>query len=210
MLSFKKSSRKGSARTQIDIEAVEHNTLKLSGGRYCRILRVNSINFELKSEAEQDAIIDTYESFLNSVGCPLQILMRTREIDMERYLHELGDRLQNEPELIYKNQLLHYNGFIRRLVQHNKILTRQFFVVVRYDASGTVDTELIAEQLDQHVDIVTKGFSRLGIHAQPLSDLAILDLFYSFYSPAQAKRQPLTERALQLLHSDYITREVTS
>lgn len=204
---FPKSARKGSARSQIDIEAVENNTLKLSRGRYCKILSVNSINFELKSEDEQDAIIDTFESFLNSVGCPLQIIMRTREVDMDNYLSELQDRLENETEVVYKKQLKNYNQFIESLVQDNKILTRHFYVIVRHDAPHKTDQGLAAEQLALKVDIVTKGLARLGIHAKELNDLAILDLFYSFYSPSQAKLQPLHDRALRLLHSDLITRE---
>jgi hypothetical protein len=43
--------------------------------------------------------------------------------------------------------------------------------------------------------------TRLGMHTKQLSSLEVLDLFYSFYNPAQAKIQPLTEQALQLIHT---------
>lgn len=66
--------------------------LILPHNEYRAILRVSSLNFELRSEEEQDAIIDTYESFLNSVGTNLQILVRTREIDMDKYLESLRER----------------------------------------------------------------------------------------------------------------------
>ena len=83
---LQKSNRKASARDQIDIQSVKNGVLILPGNKYRKVLSVSPVNFELRSEDEQDAIIDTYESFLNSLGHPLQILIRTRELDMDKYL----------------------------------------------------------------------------------------------------------------------------
>lgn len=204
MFALQKSKSKASARKQIDIKGVRDGILILPGNQYRLVLQVSSVNFELKSEDEQDAIIDTYESFLNSVGTPLQILIRTREIDMDKYLGELKERSDSETVPIYKKQLTNYDEFIRSLISTNKILTRNFYVVIPYDSQSKNDFELVKEQLGLTADIVTKGLSRLGMQARLLSDLEILDLFYHFYSPEQAKLQPLTDQALRLIHSSYI------
>lgn len=205
---LRKSAKKASARRQIDIKGVRQGIVELSGQRYRAVLRVSSLNFELKSEAEQDTIIDTYESFLNSVGCPLQILVRTREIDMDNYLGELMGRIDQEPELIYRRQLRHYDTFIRSLVSSNKILTRHFYVIVPYDAAPKLDFDSIHEQLGLRLDIVQKGLSRLGMQSSQLESLEVLDLFYSFYNPSQAKLQPLTSQALEVLNTFTIQPEV--
>jgi len=204
---LQKSTSKVSARQQIDIRGVKDGILMLSANRYRSVLQVSSVNFELKSEDEQDALIETYESFLNSVGCPLQILVRTREIDMDKYLGELDEQLTGETEAVYKMQLKNYDEFIRSLITTNKILTRHFYVIVPYTAQSKTDFGIVKEQLGSTVDIVMKGLSRLGIQSRELSSLEILDLFYSFYSPEQAKIQPLTEQALQLVHTSYIQKE---
>ena len=62
----------------------------------------------------------------------------------------------------------------------------------------------MSEQLKIQLDIVAKGLGRLGMHADQLDSLEVLDLFYSFYSPTQAKIQPLTEQALQIIHTALI------
>jgi hypothetical protein len=204
MFLLQKSKTKASARAQIAIRDVKDGVLVLPGNRYRAILQVSSVNFELKSEDEQDALIDTYESFLNSVDCPLQILIRTREIDMDKYLAELNERLMSEVEAVYRNQLANYNDFIRKLVSANKILTRFFYVVVPHGTNTSADFDMAKVQLDVRVDIVSKGLARLGMQSRPLSSLEVLDVFYSFYSPKQAKTQPLTEQVLRVLQAGYI------
>ncbi len=204
MFALQKSKTKTSSRTQIAIKGVQDGILMLPGNEYRAILQVSSLNFELKSEDEQDAIIEAYESFLNSVGTSLQILIRTREIDMDKYLEDLSERLGNEPEQIYRDQLVNYDEFIRSLISTNKILTRHFYIVVPYSTPSKTDFELVREQLKLKLDIVAKGMTRIGMHTKELSSLETLDLFYSFYSPAQSKVQPLTDHALRLIHTALI------
>ena len=206
MFALQKSKNRVSSRTQIAIKGAKDGILILPHNQYRAVLEVSSLNFELKSEDEQDIIIDTYESFLNSVGSSLQILIRTREIDMDKYLEDLGGRLEDEVEPIYRQQLLNYDEFIRSLIQSNKILTRRFYIIVPFVATGKVDFAIAKEQLGQTVDIVAKGMMRLGMHARQLSSLEVLDLFYSFYNPSQAKLQPLTDRAMQMIHTALVKR----
>lgn len=201
MFALQKSKSKSSSRSQIAIKGVRDSILMLPGNQYRAVLQVSSLNFELKSEEEQDAIIDTYESFLNSVGSSLQVLIRTREIDMDKYLEDVSQRLDGETEPVYRKQLKNYDDFIRSLITTNKILTRHFYIVIPYYAPAKTDFELVQEQLNLKLDIVAKGMMRIGMHTKQLSSLEVLDLFYSFYSPSQAKIQPLTEQALQLIHT---------
>lgn len=201
MLGLQKSKTKVSSRGQIAIKGVRDGILTLPNNEYRAILQVSSLNFELRSEEEQDAIIEIYESFLNSVGTNLQIIVRTREIDMDRYLDDLNERLKSETVLIYQTQLQNYDEFIRTLIADNKILTRHFYIVIPYKAPGRTDFDLVSEQMKIKIDIVAKGIARIGMHTSQLNSLEALDLFYSFYSPVQAKIQPLTEQALQIIHT---------
>jgi hypothetical protein len=207
---LQKSNKKVSSRQQIDIREIRDGVLILPNHRYRTVLHVSPVNFELRSEDEQDAIIETYESFLNSVGVPLQVLIRIREMDMDAYLEDLDNRLQNEKVVIYKKQLANYEEFIRELIKTNRILSRHFYVVVPYNSDGKADFDLTKEQLGLTVDIVQKGLARLGMHSRELSSLELMDLFYNFYNPTRAKLQPLTDKALELIHTAYIQKEPTA
>ena len=200
---LQKSNKKLSSRRQIDIKGARDNVLLLPGGRYRMILQVSAVNFELKSEAEQDALIDTYQSFLNALPCPLQVLVRIREMDMDKYIEDFQANLLGEPEPVYKAQIANYVEFVSDLITTNKILARHFYVIIPYNNQDQ-DFDLIKEQLSLSADIVAKGLSRLGMQSRELSSLEMLDLFYSFYNPKQAKRQPLLNQTFELLGRSYL------
>ncbi|HUD06949.1 MAG TPA: TraC family protein [Candidatus Saccharimonadales bacterium] len=203
MFTLQKSNKKASSRRQIDIKGAKDGILMLPSEQYRVVLQVSAVNFELKSEAEQDALIDTYQSFLNSLPCPLQILIRIREMDMDRYLDEFNSRLENEKEPVYRAQIKNYSEFVSGLITTNKILARHFYVVIPFSGKEH-DFEVIKEQLMLSSDIIAKGLARLGMQSRQLTSLEILDLFYSFYNPGQAKRQPLAKQTFELLNRAYM------
>lgn len=201
---FRKSNKKASSRSQIAIKGVQDGILILPGNRYRMILQASSINFQLKSREEQDAILETYQDFINSLACPLQMIVRVRELDMDKYLEEFRVKIDGEKEKIYQKQIKNYIKFVRGMVKKNKIIARHFYIVVPFNAKDRQDFEMIREQLQLNSDIVTKGLARLGVHTHQLNSLEVLDLFYTFYNPQSAKRQPITEQTMQLLKESYL------
>ena len=127
---LKKSNKPQSSRAQIQINGVRDGILELPNDQYRLVLESSSINFELMSEEEQDALIDTYQSFLNSLNSPFQIVVRIRELDMDKYLESFRAKLSDNDEEVYRTQAENYIQFISQLVTSNKILTRKFYVVL--------------------------------------------------------------------------------
>lgn len=200
MYQWKWRKNKTSSRRQIQIKEVKDNILILPNLEYRIILETSSVNFELKSEAEQDVLIDGFQNFLNSLNCQLQILVRVREVDVDHYIEDILKLKENEKEKVYLNQLDDYCHFIRNLVVGNKILSRKFYIVIPYHGeSKNKDFKLIKEQLKLLSDIVIKGIEKLGMKSRTLNSLEILDLFYSFYNPNQIKTQMLSKETLQKL-----------
>ena len=201
---LRKANSKSSSRRQINIKGVRDGVLILPSDGYRMVLESSSINFELKSDDEQDAIIEAYQSFLNSLPCAVQIVVRIREMDMAKYLGDFSQASACEEDDVYREQITRYTEFVRGLVTTNKILSRRFYIVIPFTDSENRGFEVAREQLALSSDIVSKGLSRLGISTRPLDSLEVLDLFYSFYSPRQAKRQPLSEQTLRLLKDSFI------
>jgi len=165
---------KVSSRRQIQIKEVKDNILVLPGKKYRTVLETSSVNFELKSEEEQDVLIDSFQNFLNSLPCSLQILIRIREVDIDRYLEEFSKGREQDKEKVYREQMKNYCDFIRELVSGNKILSRRFYVVIPYSPEEkTNDFSLIKEQILLSQDIVAKGLEKLGMKRKDLCTYCI-------------------------------------
>jgi hypothetical protein len=195
-----------SSRQQIQIKEVVDNILVLPNNEYRQILETSSVNFELKSEDEQDVIIDSFQNFLNSLPCQIQILVRVREMDIDKYLEDIAKTKDKEKVPAYKKQIEGYCSFVKKLVSGNKILSRRFYIVIPYKHTERhQDMKLIKEHLNLEKDIIVKGLERMQMKARSLSGLEILNLFYSFYNGESMKTQPLTKESVEaLLRNNYV------
>lgn len=205
-MSIFSKSKKSSSRVQIQIKEVVDNILVLPGNEYRQILETSSVNFELKSEEEQDVIIDSFQNFLNSLPCEIQILVRVREVDIDRYVEDIGKTKDKETIPAYKKQIEGYCSFVKKLVSGNKILSRRFYIVIPYKHTERhQDMKLIKEHLNLEKDIIIKGLERMQMKARSITSLEILNLFYGFYNPESLKTQAITKEAVDaLLKNNYV------
>lgn len=202
---FNKSG-KASSRSQIQIKEVVDNILVLPNNEYRQILETSSVNFELKSEEEQDVIIDSFQNFLNALPCPIQILVRVREVDIDKYVEDISKTKEKETNPAYKKQIEGYCAFVKKLVSGNKILSRRFYIVVPYKHTDRhQDWKLIKEHLNLERDIIIKGLERMQMKVRTLTSIEILNLFYTFYNSQSLKMQALTKDTVEaLLRNNYV------
>ena len=205
-MSMFSKSKKSSSRGQIQIKEVVDNILVLPGNEYRQILETSSVNFELKSEEEQDVIIDSFQNFLNSLPCEIQILVRVREVDIDRYVEDIGKTKDKETIPAYKKQIEGYCSFVKKLVSGNKILSRRFYIVIPYKHTERhQDMKLIKEHLNLEKDIIIKGLERMQMKARSITGLEILNLFYGFYNPESLKTQVITRETVEaILKNNYV------
>lgn len=118
----------------IEIRGVKNGVLILKNGALRQILMVSGLNFDLKSEDEQNAITQGYQAFLNSLSFTVQIFVHSRKLNIDGYIQKLAGIELQEPNPLLRNQLVEYREFIRSFVSGNAIMTKTFFVVVPFDA----------------------------------------------------------------------------
>lgn len=203
---LKKSLNKLSSRNQIAIKEVRDGILVLPNNEHRLIIETSSVNFELKSEAEQDVLIDSFQTFLNSLPSQLQILIRIREVDIDQYVDSIEMLKESETEPQYLEQINDYTKFIRQLVSGNKILSRKFYIVLPYKPENNKNAfDLAKTQLTLTQDMVIKALEKLGMKARTLNSLKVLNLFYSFYNKDQIKTQELNQTIMKsLLQHNYV------
>lgn len=132
----------------VEVDSIKNGTLILKGGGLRKVLMVSGINFDLKSEEEQEMIMGQFQGFLNSLNFTIQIFIHSRKLNIQGYLENLAAREAEETNELLKNQIAEYREFIRAFVQENAIMSKTFFVVVPYAPLN----------LGAATSAVTKGF----------------------------------------------------
>jgi len=205
------------AQDLVAIESIRDNTVVIRGGAMRQILIVGGTNFSLKSETEQNIITQAYQNFLNSIDFPLQIIVHSRKINIERYLAGLEERRAQESSALLQNQIAEYSEFIKKFVSDNAIMSKTFLVVVPFTPVGLPSKETVTNflpffkkskggeeraaqahredfehglsQLKQRVARVEEGLVAIGLEAKALNNEELIELFYNFYNPETVERE---------------------
>ena len=120
------------AQDLVSVKEIRGNTVVLKDGSLRQILMVGGMNFSLKSDAEQDLITQAYQNFLNGIDFPLQIIIHSRKINIEKYLDSLRAYEDHGESSLLHNQMEEYREFIRGFVAKNPIMEKTFLVVVPF------------------------------------------------------------------------------
>ena len=128
---------KASTQEHLDIEDIIDNLAILKTGWVAMVLTTTAVNFDLLSEAEQDATIYAYGALLNSLSFPIQILIRSRKADITSYFQSLyeAEKSQANPDL--KRQIQKYQDFIQTIVQQKTVLDKKFYLIINFSPLET-------------------------------------------------------------------------
>lgn len=211
-------SNKVSVSTQqyLDIAEIKDNTVVMKDGTLRAVLMVSSINFALKSEEEQNAVIGSYVRFLNNLRFTLQIVIQSRELDIENYLIYLKEKEKEQTNKLLKIQTADYIEYIKELTSLGRIMSKRFFVVVPYDPltdkrkgffnllkdalrPATIiklkekTFNRYQEMLDRRLESVLGGLESMGVSAVRLDTQSLIELYYKTYNPETSKNQQLVD-----------------
>lgn len=203
-----------STQDHLDFVDIRDDIVILKGGLFRVVMETTAINFDLLSEDEQNATIFAYAQLVNSLEYPIQIVVRTRQIDITDYLNYLKNHLKEQPTVALREQLQDYIEFIQQLVLENTVLQKRFFVVLPYfQSSGSgnqgkastpkttataanISEETIEKakrELDQKFEELKWQFKRLGIQIRKLTTEELIRLYYEIYNPEAGKNQGVKE-----------------
>ncbi len=205
-----------STQQYLNIAEIKDNTVVMKDGTLRAVLLVSSINFALKSEDEQNAVINSYVSFLNNLSFALQIVIQSRELDIDNYLEYLKEKEKEQMNKLLKVQTGDYIEYIKELTSLGKIMNKRFYVIVPYDPISdkhkgffSLISEALKpatiiklkektfrryqEMLDRRIDSIVGGLESLGVAVARLDTQSLIELYYKSYNPETSKNQVLAE-----------------
>ncbi len=200
---------KTSTQRYLPIKEIRDGVVILKNGEMRTILMVSAVNFNLKSRQEQDALLGSYGNFLNGLGFPIQIIIQSRTLDLDKYLTELEAIAEKQTNPLLQTQTNEYLNFVRELIGVANIMSKTFYAVIPYttapvnigffarlfskssSTSTKIGFENIKDKLMERTNLVSNGLAALGLSNVQLNTQEIIELFYSTYNPDTARRQKL-------------------
>jgi hypothetical protein len=202
----------------VPIKEIRDGIAILKDGTMRGMVIVSSINFALKSEDAQQAIIYQFQNFLNALDFPVQIYIQSRRLDIRPYIALLEDRYKEQTIDLLKLQTREYIEFIKKFTENTNIMTKSFFVVVPFtpaivqggkgsiipanpftsagqkqSVQNKIDNfEENKSQLEQRISVIESGLSRCGLRSFRLGTDEITELFYRIFNPGD------TDKPIQL------------
>jgi len=200
----------------VKIKEIRDGIVVLKDGGLRAVLMASSINFALKSEDNQQAIISQFQNFLNSLDFSVEIVVQSRRFDIKPYIAILEERAKGQKNELLKLQTREYIGFVKKFTEGTNIMNKTFFIVVAYSpaivemhsGSGGITTKIKEgfgggkrteadktkgfdehrTQLEQRVSVVEQGLIRTGVRVAQLGTEEVVDLFYQLFNPGETEK----------------------
>jgi len=208
-----------STQNSLLLSEIRDNIAIMNDGSMRAVIACKSINFDLMSAREREAVEYSYQNFLNSLYFPVQILIRSQKVDIGPYLDKLSKLRREQDNMLLGVLMDDYIDFISALSQETNIMDKDFFIVVPYYPTGNVDSAvntsrnflatLFAPSTQQRIRIdevtfnkakdeirnraqtVMNGIMQMGVRSVQLTTKELGELYYNVYNPDTAVRQPL-------------------
>src|SRR3989344_623338 len=211
-----KKPSKASTQKHLEIREIKEDCVVLKDGTLRAVILVSSINFALKSEDEQNAIIAAYIGFLNFLEFPLQIVIQSRRLDIDSYLDRLKKIEKEQTNELLRMQTAEYRQYVGELVEIGDIMTKRFYVVVPYDPlsdkqkswwkrflgifSAAKEVKLNQATflkrrhgLFQRMEHILGGLASMSLKAVVLDTQSLIELYYNTYNPDIYNKEKLVE-----------------
>lgn len=209
-MDLNKIAIKGSTQKHLPIEDIKENLVILRDGSCAMVLETSSVNFDLLSLKEQEAMIYAYAAILNSLTFSIQILIRSTLKDVSDYVNRLKQQEVKTAEPLLKRQIVSYRQFVEEVVKKNNVLAKSFYFIVPFfsvelgiksaakatlpipsmikktNKSLPMSKEKILEKakaaLEPKKEHLIRLFGRLGLSIKQLSTKELIRLFYQIYN----------------------------
>ncbi len=119
-----------STQSWLQFNKILQNGIIKTNDKYVKIIKVVPINFNLKSEMEKEAILNSYKIFLKTFNSDLQILIQSKKEDLSKHISCVEFQKHNENDTVQKISQ-NYIYYIKELNKKKKSSTKNFYIIIK-------------------------------------------------------------------------------
>ena len=168
-------------------EILENGVVQLKDLSYIKILKITPINFNLKSNLEKEAILNSYKIFLKTCQEDMQILIQTNKENLNSHIYKIQEKLNKEKNKSVKNIIEKYIQYIQEMNLKNKSSSKKFFILLKQNNPSKEINEnnekICINNLNTQYFKIKEYLSRCGNNVIEINQKKqILDFYYSFFN----------------------------
>lgn len=170
----------------IPIETIsEEGIIKLKNNKYIKIIKIIPINYNLKSDLEKKAILNSYKIFLKTCNFNIQILIQSKKEELENHILKIQENIQKEKNEYLKNIAEDYITYIKNLNSSKKSSTKEFYMIIENQKNNKkefIETEeIIKNELKENFFKIKECLARCGNSVQEISNKNdVIKILFSF------------------------------
>lgn len=166
-------------------EILENGIIKVKNKNYIKILKIIPINFELKSNLEKEAILNSYKIFLKTCNFDIQILIQSNKKDLSNHISKIKEKNKEEKENI-KLLSEKYTNYIKKINIEKKSSSKNFYILIKEipeikKINTNINEKIIFDKLNDKYFCIKECLSRCGNVVIDISDQKNAEkILYSF------------------------------
>jgi hypothetical protein len=168
------------ARNLMQIKSIRADSVFLRDARVIGAVKVKPINFGVLGKDDQDTVIYGFLEFINSLNFPIQIVMRSVNLDLSDYLNALKRRIVQRDDKMSLAYYEHFSEYMYDYIKTNKINDRLFYIIVPAKRF-TDDTKTILN-LEDRCKAIIETLALSGIIAERLGNKQLLNMYASYFT----------------------------
>lgn len=98
----------------------------------------STVNFALRTPAEQQALVASFGRYLHSLTAPVQVLVRTERLDLSEQVSQLRTHAGGLPHPSLEQAALEHADYLAQLGTQSDLLRRQVLLVLREPVTGAL------------------------------------------------------------------------
>lgn len=159
--------------------------VKLKSNKFIKILKINPINYNLKSDLEKEAILNAYKIFLKTCNFDIQILIQSNKEDLSQHIKKIQKNISKKENKYLEKISQNYIEYINKINLTRKSSSKDFFIIISSEINSKKEIiqseEIIKNDLKEKYFKIKECLSRSGNLVTELSNKEeIKKLFFSF------------------------------
>ena len=146
---------------------LDNGIIKLKNNIYVKIIKINPINYNLKSNLEKESILNSYKIFLKTCNFDFQILIKSQKEDLKNHLNKINKQEEKE-NIKIKKIMENYIENIKKLNSNTKSDSKDFFILIKQFQEKNKE-DIVIEELNEKYFKIKDGLSRCGNIVSDLS-----------------------------------------